>query len=767
MTKIVINKDISLKCQKINFKMEAESLPVNHIIWIDCSGSMSDQLPLISKHLKNKLPILVKDIDTITLGWFSGKNEFGILQQEIEIKNLTDLTPLNQAIDRFLKPINLTSFKQPFEETLKVIDEILNNRKGSAISFFFLTDGNDNQSKQTDILEICVKLREKINSATIVEYGYYCDREFLKDISTLLNGNLVFSENFNKYEPVLENSLQKEVSNKFFTYILNDIPQDNFVFSIDKNNNVYKHFIDIVSKYKYIVKLPIGTKEIFYVTKTNKESFENTEFIAKNYPKFIIILISLYFYQNNFEMVNNLLISLGDVKLYNKYINSFGKQDLMAFQDTLLETVKWESYYEEGYSNNLSETNKFCVLDLFKLLSSDKNNLWYPNHKSFEYRRIGVKTIQADTSLNSDEKIELDNLLESLKSEKSLEKIDNLLSKIKAITDSKQQIKFEYEDKNKGYPINDLIWHKTRSNLSIQVTYQGSVNLPKNDLNLPEIFQTFIFRNYTIIKDGIINVKHFPVSFGNKEIYEIIKKEGLLTNNEEYELNKIFVLDLSKLTILNRSMIKNISAAQTCYNSYLLLKLEASNKVLKYYKKHFFPEQNTDLLNLYGLETTVFLTKLGITDNGFQPKVIQEKSGESYQAIEFDIKIKGASSLPSITKLKDKIEKNSKLNLSDRLMKNQLEELEVFLKSIEHIENIIDKDKRILTYLNNKISLNKDKIKEISYDMAQTKFAIILGNIWFQEFSGSLDDSSKTCILNFDNEYMEFLFDIKHVEIDL
>ena len=37
-------------------KIESVSVPINHIVVIDCSGSMSNDLPKIREQLKNKLP---------------------------------------------------------------------------------------------------------------------------------------------------------------------------------------------------------------------------------------------------------------------------------------------------------------------------------------------------------------------------------------------------------------------------------------------------------------------------------------------------------------------------------------------------------------------------------------------------------------------------------------------------------------------------------------------------------------------------------------
>ena len=91
------------------------SVPTNFMVVIDTSGSMSNELPMIRKQLKNKLPNLLKEGDTITIIWFSGRNEAGILKEEVEIKNLTSLQALNDSIDKWLKPVGLTAFAKPLK----------------------------------------------------------------------------------------------------------------------------------------------------------------------------------------------------------------------------------------------------------------------------------------------------------------------------------------------------------------------------------------------------------------------------------------------------------------------------------------------------------------------------------------------------------------------------------------------------------------------------------------------------------------------------
>ena len=62
---------------------KAVDTPTNHIAVIDCSGSMTGDLPRIREQLKKKLPKLLKEGDTLSMVWFSGRGEFSSEHQRL------------------------------------------------------------------------------------------------------------------------------------------------------------------------------------------------------------------------------------------------------------------------------------------------------------------------------------------------------------------------------------------------------------------------------------------------------------------------------------------------------------------------------------------------------------------------------------------------------------------------------------------------------------------------------------------------------------
>ena len=142
---------ISVKTQTVPVKSAVVEFAtkVHRIFVIDCSGSMSGELPRVRAQLKNKLPQLTNIGDSISLIWFSSKGEAGILQEAVEIRSLTDFTSVNSAIDKWLRPMGLTGFVDP----LKLVNDISAKVRGTgAVSMMFMTDGYDNQWSQPQII---------------------------------------------------------------------------------------------------------------------------------------------------------------------------------------------------------------------------------------------------------------------------------------------------------------------------------------------------------------------------------------------------------------------------------------------------------------------------------------------------------------------------------------------------------------------------------------------------------------------------------------
>lgn len=314
-------------------------------------------------------------------------------------------------------------------------------------------------------------------------------------------------------------------------------------------------------------------------------------------------------------------------------------------------------------------SDTFCLLDFLSLLIEDKGAKFYPKHSGFIYKKIGKST----------------------------------------------KIKEGYEkfvaDPNAAIPITSLTWHKDRLNLSILCKIPGTV-IFKSDKIIADAYSTFQYRNYTIIKNAALNVIQFPFTCSKETINKF----------KQYDVKFVIVdginiIELSSLPLINQMLIDDRLSAQTLADKAMeILKLEAKMKV--------FNNKIPKVVNNLGI-TDEMIEKGFRKDGSYCPPVESvHDEHDYYVAKTFKVKIKGASSIPKVETVENKIKNKKRLNFVEEFMKEALEEC----RSDDEIK--IQK-------------LTKQQLKETRRYIGETKFIIFVSGQWFEEFE-SFDD----CIFN-------------------
>jgi len=83
--------------------------------------------------------------------------------------------------------------------------------------------------------------------------------------------------------------------------------------------------------------------------------------------------------------------------------------------------------------------------------------------------------------------------------------------------------------------ISNLTFDGERPNVSILVKRMGSVSLPDNDYGFGNTFNSFVWRNYAIVRDGIVNVSKLPIKL-TRGTYNTLIENGL--DLGEYKVGK-------------------------------------------------------------------------------------------------------------------------------------------------------------------------------------------------------------------------------------
>lgn len=665
---------------------------VHHIIAIDISGSMYSDLEALRQQLKNKLSTLVQENDTVTIIWFSGRGQFGVVVEALKIRSVADLSDLHKAIDRYLRPMGLTGFREPLQEVVGVVDRISAKHPSDLFSLFFMTDGYDNQWGDAEILDVCKTLEPKLSNAVVVEYGWNCNRPLLTKMAEALGGKLIFSADLQSYRSTFEEEISGGVGAKKVPVTLEHPVVGGFAFAL-----VDGKVLTFAPDAQNVVLSPEGLDALAYFTTDAGVPFD----AEVHKGGWLWACLAPLAQRLDTDGVLAVLSSLGDVALVESFSSCFSKEDYVRFQgEACAAAASTALRYTKGYNANaVPKEDAFTVLELLADLSSSDENLFYPYHPSFAYERIGA-----------------------------------------AQEASQKEVRFSVADKSKGYPINGLVWNEDRPNVSVSVRVEGSVSLPADrPAVLPESLDSFIYRNYTIIRDGIVHTRKLPVSLA-QVTFDKLQSNGLL-EGESYEAGKVYILEFAKTPVINRRMVKGVTAKETFSKVLQLAVLKGTQKVLNDYRDRVTPKTSKKYLALYGQAATDYLKDVGVTDyNGFSPAGTTIKSGDFYMAKELKIAGKGLSSLPKVADVEAAVKASKKLKVSEFVMTIGLAKLQEFMTSPIYT-GAASPDVLLAAWLESEAKAAVKRARELTQELAQSKFAVVVGHTWFSDLA-SLDENT-------------------------
>jgi hypothetical protein len=690
MTSIVQLGAASLALQKLPVVAKPVPAPVHHIISIDISGSMYSDLPELRTHLKNKLATLVGANDTVSIVWFSGRGQCGTLVEAMKVNGVADLSSLHTAIDRFLQPTGLTGFTEPLQEMEKIIGRLKAKASGHLINGLFMSDGYDNCGTERGILDVCARLEKLLDSVAVIEYGYYANRPLLTKMAETLGGKLVFSEDFPSYVAAFEGSFG--AGSKKVPVKLEHAASAGYVFALAGEN-----LLTFTPNEDGIVSVPEGLADIAYFVSKKGKAFDH----KKNSEALVFASLVPLAQRMDTNAVFSVLGALGDVALVNAFASAFSKEDYSRFQaEVLAVAADPAKRYSAGYdAAAVPKEDAYTVLEMLSDLTSDEQNLFYPYHSAFAYERIGAAREAND-----------------------------------------EEVRFHIGDKSKGYHINGLVYAEDRPNVSIRVKVDGYVKLPASrPVVLPETIDSFIYRNYTIIKDGILHTRKLPLSLA-EATFAKLQANGLLAG-ETWAAGKVFVLEFPKVPVINRKMVKGTTAKDTFQAVVDLAFLKGAQKVFNDWRDRIAPKTSAKFVVLYGEVGTEYLKTAGVTDyNGFNPPSKTVKSGDFYMAKELKIAIKGLSSLPKVIDVENALDAKKKLKISEFVMTDAIKRLDAFMSSSMYT-SAADGNALLGTWLEGEQKAIVAKTRELMEKLAQRKFSVVVGHIWFSDLA-SMDDTS-------------------------
>lgn len=734
---------------------------VNRIFVIDCSGSMHSDLPLIREQLKNKIPTLLNENDTVSIVWFSGKNECGILQEGVKVKSPIDLEKLNKAIDRYLQSICLTGFKEPIELVTELISRLEKKNPGSISTMTFMTDGYDNQWSEKEIIEVAEKVGELAAAVTFVEYGWYCNRNLMNKMAEVSCGTVLFNENFYEYDELVTNEITKKIIDKAKIEVKIVDPKDKIVYGITDDNE----FITFVCDDNNTIYVPSNVNNVYYFSNDISSAIDVTslendnEIIADTYR-----ILSCLTQKMKSDEIFTILKSIGEIHLYKKFINCFSKQDYTYFQRDCIEAANGKRFVEGRNTAFIPKDDAYTVIDVLDELASDYENKVLIYSDDFDYKKISAKMKQSA----SQPAIDKDAIIEKIKNAKTaedLQEASNLLNQPAPAG----ELKFAPCDdaKKNGVSVSSLTYNENRPNISILIKVLGTVDLTvlgsAKMAGSPDKIDTFIYRNYAIVNDGVKNVKRLPVVLSEKtrKIFEEnqVPFMDVVTDGFEYS-----IIDIQNMPIINRKMVSTVSAKEFFEKNVESLKASAIQKALKYYNEQYNEKRSATYDVLYGTEVSNWLTEIGITEyNGFAPKMEKVEPVDEYIGKSMKVGIKGCSALPSINAVIKKLDSGKALTKAEQLVHEGMALYDEFVNS-SICQKSSNKDSLISTWIKDETKAIIAKNRRLIREIAGVKFSIMLGHVWFQEFA-SLDENSMT--ITVDGEDFDCTVELNDVTIKI
>jgi hypothetical protein len=396
-------------------------------------------------------------------------------------------------------------------------------------------------------------------------------------------------------------------------------------------------------------------------------------------------------------------------------------------------------------------------MNLIENLGNTEGCLFYKGHPDFHYNLIGRKRVTRGENLSEADK-------KRLAEAKNLDEVNKITEELKK---KNVEVEFVDSDPNRGYPLTDLVWNEKRANLSVRVYIEGEAVLPENKYGIDKV-ASFRYKTYTLIKDGIVNVTKLPVSYTD-ELHKLLSKNGVkftVSGNvvpPNHLQDMRIVIDLTSLPIINKSMVKTISAKGLAIQEWELQKLQADKKVYDYYRKSLFPKESKSFVELLGQEQADWLKTIGITDyNGFAPLTDAEESTDFYMSVNLETKIKGFSSLPKVEDVIAKLKSGAALKPVELIMSDAVKKYQTQLESEMYKSLSEEQQKGVLkTYLITKSDILNKKRRKALQEIAQIKFSLILSKKWFTEFK-TFDENKLT--LKLDGQDLEFTFDLSEKE---
>lgn len=669
---------VGVEIQPASTEFVVKKNPTNYIALLDRSGSMSWTIGEVIDDLSKQLDNFDEN-GTISVGWFSGENQFDWICKGVSLK-LKD--KIKEMLSRYRSTVGMTCFSQILVDTKKVIADL--SAISDNFSLYMMTDGEptvwDRNKEVRTIKETLKELSSKLGFSLFVGYGEYYNRELLLQMTSAAGGVLVHSANLKHLSSIMVSFAQNTVESQKIEVEIPNSTIRNLAFIIEGKNVIAYEIED--GK----IAVPKGTSQVYYLTADK----------VKNGQKFddgiLYAAAKLYSQAGDVSTAIDLVATVGDVNFIDGLNNSFTNAEYGKVEE-MLGFAAVDKNYRLVKGKNLQYLPKddaYCLLDLLDDLQAGEAE-FLPFSKDFVYTKIskGSKTKEGYPKLEW--------------------------------------------DKSQTVGLGSFVWNKTKLNLSLKARMNGTVDLGTDAKShgLAQSYPTHAYRNYALIKDGKLNVQKLPLKVSKLQ-KRLLEEHDLISVDNGNEV----VVDLTKIPVINRSIAKNyISAATICDKALREAQIEVFLKYLRY-QLELLTDKKVKATEVLSEEQVAFLESKGIGKDGYNPPSDSMPSVDSYTTKEFDVSPDNIKSIPKITDFLEKL--MGKGIDTKKEVYNLLFEIHTDFEN-----STVDlKEKATIAWIEDKIDAFKTELKEIRAYLQKAKFAVLLAKQNFLEIP-KLEEKTK------------------------
>lgn len=703
MKYLKIKKNMYIVEQPVQAPSKAKPVPANtNHIWIyDRSGSMCGELGQLTRDLIDRARTIPSG-DTITLGWFSGEGQRNFIVKGFRVTDKADYKVLEEAIRKNNTTVGCTCFSEILEDTDQVLKDLSIFSDSFALCFF--TDGYpvvSNYNREISAIKSAIaKIEGRISSSILVGYGNYYNKELMSDMAERLGGSLIHCSALPEFSISLSSFISESSENerKVEVSLAADVKEKDVVFSINGSQiNLYsvnEGKVNYIPKkrggnyvYAVVGNVPTGAKEVVVDDSVVSNSGDKESLVKAAYAAAYLLT-----QRTKTDMALDVLAVLGDKNLIDAVSSAFTNEEYGKAENRIKNAVlhKNARFLKGRDTNYLPPENAYCLLNALETLMADDDAYFYPYHESFNYNRVSAST----------------------KNKEGYPKFN--------------------ADKSSRCGLNQLTWNESKLNLSLKASINGKIELRDGyeKLGFAKEYPTYVWRNYTLVKDGFLNMRTLPVSL-SLSTFDEMQKHGVVDKEEMWTPDGVYVLNLDRIPVINRSIANGrTSAKELCKKVFEETTYKAQLKALNFIKSELDPDSKKLKSDALTNEQVAFLESHGITRNGFAPPQEAVPSTDQYFAKEFDISVKGFSSLPKVDDVRTRVKEGKSLNAAAELIKSGLELFEnaPLTKSAKDTKTKV-------SFVDSLIRDVKRDLNTVRNEIQATKFAIILGKKWFDEFT--------------------------------